>query len=410
MRWQISLLLQYYLEHPPPLRYTLLMTVTVIVLDSVGVGELPDADAFGDAGAHTLDHTLRATSVQLPHLQRLGLGNIDGVTSLASMPTPSAAFGKLNEVSAGKDTSTGHWEFMGVVLEHPFRTFVNFPQHVMDAFDAVTGGHLGNYPASGTTVIEELGEKHLETGFPIVYTSADSVFQIAAHVDKVPLETLYAWCQAARDILQGDDAVARVIARPFTGKSGAFTRLGEARKDFSLSPPHPTVLNVLKDAGKAVIGIGKIPDIYNHSGFTEEIHTDSNLDGIAKTINAMKEHPDGLIFCNLVEFDSLYGHRRNPEGYAQALKDVDDHLDALLAPLAVGDVLMFISDHGNDPTWHGTDHTREYGLWLVTGSNIRPINLGTRGSFADIGATVADMLGVTWDGHGESAKGHLLTR
>lgn len=386
------------------------MTVTVIVLDSVGVGDLPDADAFGDAGAHTLDHTLNTTGVQLPHLQQLGLGNIDGVTSIADIPKPKAAFGKLNEVSAGKDTSTGHWEFMGVVLEHPFRTFSKFPAHVMDAFDEVTGGHLGNYPASGTTVIEELGEKHLETGFPIVYTSADSVFQIAAHVDKVPLETLYAWCQAARDILQGDDAVARVIARPFTGKPGAFTRLGEARKDFSLSPPHPTVLNILKDAGKAVIGVGKIPDIYNHSGFTEEIHTDSNLDGIAKTINAMNKHPDGLIFCNLVEFDSLYGHRRNPEGYAKALQDVDNHLDALLAPLAAGDVLMFISDHGNDPTWHGTDHTREYGLWLVTGSNIAPVNLGTRGSFADIGATVADMLGVTWDGHGESAKAHMLTR
>lgn len=378
------------------------MTVTVIVLDSVGVGELPDADAFGDAGAHTLDHTLQTTGVQLPHLQRLGLGNIDGVTSIDSVPEPRAAFGKLNEVSAGKDTSTGHWEFMGVVLEHPFRTFSAFPAHVMAAFDEITGGHLGNYPASGTAIIEALGEKHLETGFPIVYTSADSVFQIATHVDKVPLDTLYKWCQAAREILQGDDAVARVIARPFTGKPGSFTRLGAARKDFSLSPPHPTVLNALKEAGKAVIGVGKIPDIYNHSGFTQEIHTDSNLDGIAKTITAMKEYPDGLIFCNLVEFDSLYGHRRNPEGYAQALKDVDDHLEALLAPLVDGDVLMFISDHGNDPTWHGTDHTREYGLWLVAGSNIAPVNLGTRSSFADVGATVADLLGVSWQGHGES--------
>jgi phosphopentomutase len=383
------------------------MTVTVIVLDSVGVGELPDADAFGDAGAHTLDHTLNTTGVSLANLQRLGLGNIDGVTSIASVPEPRAAFGKLNEISAGKDTSTGHWEFMGVVLEHPFHTFETFPAHVMDAFDAVTGGHLGNYPASGTAIIEELGEKHLETGFPIVYTSADSVFQIATHVDKVSLDTLYDWCQAARDILQGDDAVARVIARPFTGKPGSFTRLSEARKDFSLSPPHPTVLDVLKDAGKAVIGVGKIPDIYNHSGFTQEIHTDSNLDGIAKTIAAMNEHPDGLIFCNLVEFDSLYGHRRNPDGYAKALQDVDNHLEALLAPLIDGDVLMFISDHGNDPTWHGTDHTREYGLWLVTGSHITPVDLGTRASFADIGATVADLLDVSWQGHGESAVGIL---
>ncbi|MEM7739007.1 MAG: phosphopentomutase [Deinococcota bacterium] len=384
------------------------MTVTVIVLDSVGVGALPDAEAFGDVGAHTLDHTLAASSVNLPNLQRFGLGNIDSVRELATHARPRAAFGKLNEVSAGKDTSTGHWEFMGVVLEHPFQTFSQFPAAVMTPFDAVTGGHLGNKPASGTAIIEELGEQHLATGLPIVYTSADSVFQIAAHVDKVPLETLYEWCRVARGILQDEYAVARVIARPFEGEVGAFTRIGAARKDFSLSPPHPTVLDALFDAGKAVVGVGKIPDIYNHSGFTKEIHTDSNLDGITKTIEAMRARPDGLIFCNLVEFDSLYGHRRNPEGYAQALKDVDDRLDDIISAMAADDVLMFISDHGNDPTWHGTDHTREYGLWLVYGEGINPVDLGTRACFADVGATVADLLGVSWQGHGTSARGLLV--
>ena len=272
----------------------------------------------------------------------------------------------------------------------------------MDAFDAATGtGHLGNVAASGTTIIEELGAEHLATGEPIVYTSADSVFQIAAHVDKVPLTTLYRWCGAAREILQGEHAVARVIARPFRGEPGAFERLGAARKDFSLAPPHETVLDKLRAAGKAVVGIGKIPDIYDHRGFTEEVHTDSNTDGVTKTLEVMKRRPDGLVFCNLVEFDSLYGHRRNPAGYAKALQDVDEHLPELLNTVQDDDALLFVSDHGNDPTFPGSDHTREYGLLLAYAPGRRGQDLGTR-EFADVGATVAALLGVAWDGAGSS--------
>lgn len=382
------------------------MTVTVIVLDSVGVGELPDAESFGDAGAHTLDHTLEKTGVALPNFQKLGLGNVSSVSSIAPADTPSGAYGRLNEISPGKDTTTGHWEFMGVHLEEPFNTFEHFPQEVMDAFSEVTGtGHLGNRPASGTQIIEDLGAEHLETGQPIVYTSADSVFQIATHVDVAPLETLYEWCEGARAILKGKYAVARVIARPFKGEPGGFTRIGEARKDFSLTPPHPTVLNALHNAGKAVVGIGKIPDIYNHSGFTEEVHTDSNLDGVEKTLNAMRERPDGLIFCNLVEFDSLYGHRRDPEGYANALQEVDERLPQLLEAVGEGNILFFVSDHGNDPTWHGSDHTREHGLLLAYGG--QTIDLGTRRSFADLGSSVAELLGAAWDGAGESFAAKL---
>lgn len=384
------------------------MTVTVIVLDSVGVGELPDAEDFGDKGAHTLDHTLQKTGVQLPHFAALGLGNIEGVAALAPVREPQASFGKLSEVSPGKDTTTGHWEFMGVELQHPFRTFERFPDEVMAAFDAHTGrGHLGNKPASGTAILDELGETHLQTGDPIVYTSADSVFQVAAHTDKVPLETLYAWCKAARELLTGEHAVARVIARPFTGTPGEFRRLGEARKDFSLTPPQPTVLDALKGAGKAVVGVGKIPDIYNHQGFTEEIHTDSNSDGVDKTLAAMAARPDGLVFCNLVEFDSLYGHRRDPAGYARALQETDARLPELLAATRPGDLLLLTSDHGNDPTHRGTDHTREYGLLLAYSPGVKGVALGTRGSFADLGATVADLLGVPWSGAGASFKALL---
>lgn len=389
------------------------MTVTVIVLDSVGVGALPDAEKFGDVGAHTLDHTLDVTGARLPNFQKLGFGNIEGVGSLEAAESPQASYGKLNEVSPGKDTTTGHWEFMGVQLKHAFQTFPaeypSFPGEVMKPFEKATGrGSLGNYAASGTVIIEELGEEHLTSGKPIVYTSADSVFQIAAHTDVAPVETLYEWCEAAREILQGQYAVARVIARPFAGEPGHFERVGSERKDFSLSPPHETVLDKLKAAGKAVIGIGKIPDIYNHEGFTREIHTDSNLDGMEKTLSAMRERPDGLVYCNLVEFDSLYGHRRNPEGYAEALKDVDERLPDFLEATGEGDVLMFISDHGNDPTWTGTDHTREYGMLLAYTPGVTGKNLGTRRTFADVGATVAELLGVKWAGAGLSFARELI--
>ena len=389
------------------------MTVTLIVLDSVGVGALPDAADFGDTGAHTLDHTLRKVgqnSVALPNFAALGLGRIEGVSSLPKPEPALASYGRLTEVSPGKDTTTGHWEFMGVTLEHAFKTFTEFPDEVMRAFDALTGrGHLGNRPASGTVILDELGETHLQTGEPIVYTSADSVFQIAAHVDKVPLETLYSWCEGARDLLRGEHAVARVIARPFSGTPGNFHRLGEARRDFSLTPPHETVLDALKEAGKAVVGVGKIPDIYNHQGFTEEVHTDSNDDGVSKTLLEMQKRPDGLVFCNLVEFDSLYGHRRDPEGYAGALQKTDARLPELLEAVSPGDWLMFVSDHGNDPTHGGTDHTREYGLLLAYSPDVAGQDLGTRKSFADVGATVAELLGVAWQGEGSSFAPQLLS-
>ena len=386
-------------------------TVTIIVLDSVGTGALPDAHEFGDEGAHTLDHTVESSGVELPELARLGLGNIEGVSSIAAIPEPLASYGRLTEVSPGKDTTTGHWEFMGIVLDHPFRTFEKFPPAVMAAFDAATGrGHLGNYPASGTDVIRDLGEEHLATGKPIIYTSADSVFQIATHTDAVPLEQLYGWCEAARNILTGEYSVARVIARPFTGPSGNFSRLGADRRDYSIAPPATTVLDVLKAAGREVVGIGKIPDIYNQRGFTEKVPTTDNQDGITRTIEVMKTRPDGLIFVNLVEFDSLYGHRRDPAGYAQALKEFDERLPEILQATGQDDTLLIISDHGNDPTWPGSDHTREYGMLLAYRRGHEANNLGTRGSFADVGATTAELLNVDWDGHGESFADQLNLR
>ena len=324
-------------------------------------------------------------------------------------PPPSGSFGRLREVSPGKDTSTGHWEFMGVQLEHAFQVFPSgFPPEVMRRFTAATGTrYLCNLPYSGTEVIKDYGPQHLQTGDPIVYTSADSVFQIAAHLDKVPIETLYEWCRAAREILQGEYAVARVIARPFRGEY-PFERAGELRRDFSLTPPR-TVLNALKDAGKDVIGIGKIPDIYDHQGFTEEIHTDDNADGIRKTLARMAQPYDGLVMTNLVDFDSKYGHRRDPHGYASALRAFDDALPELLAQVPPGGCLLLISDHGNDPTWHGSDHTREHGLLLAyrPGGRGAGVFLGDRASFADVGASVAEALGVAWDGPGESFWGLL---
>jgi phosphopentomutase len=385
------------------------MTVTLVVLDSVGVGALPDADGFGDparggdAGARTLDHVVRGAGLALPNLTAMGLGNVEGVSSLPAVLDPLASFGRLREVSPGKDTTTGHWEFMGVVLQHPFRTYERFPDEVMAAFDAATGrGHLGNRPASGTEIIAELGEEHLRTGYPIVYTSADSVFQVAAHVDVVPLETLYAWCEAARRILVGEHAVARVIARPFEGPPGAFVRRGGDRRDLSLAPELPTVLDALKAAGREVVGVGKVPDIYAHRGFTREVKAGTNREGLDATLRLMGAGVNGLIMTNLVEFDSVYGHRRDLAGYAAALRAFDERLPELLAAVREGDVLLLVSDHGNDPTWYGSDHTREHGLLLAHSPGVPGRDLGTRRSFADVGATVADLLGEAWAGPGHS--------
>jgi phosphopentomutase len=385
------------------------MTVTMIVLDSVGLGALPDAAIFGDVGAHTLDHALEVAGLELPNFAKLGLGSVTGITSVSPCETPEAAYGRMVELSPGKDTTTGHWEFMGVVLKHPFNTYQSFPKKLMEAFDAETGrGHLGNRPASGTVIINDLGEAHIESGDPIIYTSADSVFQVAAHVDVVPIDTLYGWCKAARSLLLGEHAVARVIARPFRGLPGDFVRLEAGRRDYSLPPPHDTVLDGLVSAGHDVIGIGKTPDIYANRGFTHCIPSKNNAEGIRLTLKTMCEQPNGLVFTNLVEFDSLFGHRRKPTDYAHALAAVDIMIPQLVCSLHKDDVLFFVSDHGNDPTWPGTDHTREYGLLLACGPRIRPINLGTRESFADLGATIADLLGIEWHGAGHSF--HSLLR
>jgi phosphopentomutase len=386
--------------------------VTVIVLDSVGIGELPDARSFsasaehpnGDSGSHTINHVMAGAGIALPNLESLGLGLIPTVN--AARPVVHGAYGRMREVSLGKDTSTGHWEFMGVQLEHPFKTFFDgFPAVVMDAFSGAIGfpgksAWLCNKPYSGTDVIRDFGAEHLSTGFPIVYTSGDSVFQIAAHLDRVPLETLYEWCRRARAILQGEFAVARVIARPFKG-THPFERVNEARKDFSLEPPE-NVLDAIFAAKLDVIGLGKIPDIYANRGFTQSIHTDDNDDGISKLLEVMRSGFHGLAFLNLVDFDAKFGHRRDVAGYAKALLEFDSQLPKILELVPENGLLIVTSDHGNDPTWFGTDHTREHGLLLAYRPGIVAINLGERETFADLGATVAEALGVTWTGPGSS--------
>ncbi len=385
------------------------MKIHVIVLDSVGVGALPDAHLFsssaahprGDEGSHTINHILEQTGIALPNLEALGLGLIPTVNAKKVLH-PIGSYGRMLEVSMGKDTSTGHWEFMGIHLENPFQVFADgFPKPVMDAFSASIGrGWLCNKPYSGTDVIRDYGAQHLETGFPIVYTSADSVFQIAAHEDRVPLETLYAWCKTARGILQNEYATARVIARPFRGLH-PFERAGEHRKDYSLVPPF-NALDALFEAGLDVIGLGKIPDIYAERGFTQKIHTDNNDDGVAKMLNVMRSDVHGLAFLNLVDFDAKFGHRRDVLGYAKALTTFDVQLPEILAAVGAEDALYIVSDHGNDPTWFGSDHTREYAMLLEYRPNMVSRDLGERGSFADLAATVCAALNVPWSGHGSS--------
>lgn len=412
------------------------MLFSIIVLDSVGVGALPDAAEFGtaeknDAGSHTLNHTLQAAPVALPNLAKLGIGHIQGVhTSPQTIPPLDlsqicGAFGRMREVSLGKDTSTGHWELMGLHLTEPFQVFpAGFPATVMTRFVQTTGrGYLCNRPYSGTQALEDFGAEHLRTGQPIVYTSADSVFQVAAHTDVVPVQALYQWCEEARAMLQGPYAVARVIARPFAGTAEqGFYRLNDQRKDFSLTPP-PNVLDAIAATGQAVIGVGKIPDVYAGRGFSETIHTDNNTDGIQKILarlqQARQEGTSGLLFANLVDFDAKYGHRRNPAGYSAALAEFDAALPQLLKAIPADGALLVVSDHGNDPTWHGTDHTREYALLLGYHARMREqrakaadcvgrVDLGERASFADVGATVAEALGAVWHGQGQSFWRELL--
>ncbi|MCA9973959.1 MAG: phosphopentomutase [Anaerolineales bacterium] len=385
--------------------------MVVVVLDSVGIGEAPDAAVFGDVGSHTLGNTARAVGgLRLPNLERMGLGNIAILQGVVPQTAPTAVYGRLQEVSAGKDTTTGHWELMGVPLERPFPLYPNgFPPDVMDAFEAAIGrGALGNVPASGTVIIEELGAEHLRTGKPIVYTSGDSVFQIAAHEEVIPVDELYAMCRAARQILRGPHEVSRVIARPFVGQPGAFRRTAN-RHDFSVKPPAPTVLDLLKTAGLMVHAVGKINDIFDGQGITDYVYTADNMDGVDKTLAALRERPRrGLIFTNLVDFDAQFGHRNNPRGYADALAAFDARLPALLAALAPDDVLVLTADHGNDPTTPGTDHSRELVPILLTGQPLRRgASLGTR-AFADLGATIADVFGVGPTRAGESFKADIV--
>lgn len=383
--------------------------VFLIVLDSFGVGEMPDAADFGDKGANTLRSCFDTGHLSVPNMQRLGLFNIDGVTAGEKCEKPIGAYLKIAERSKGKDTTTGHWEIAGCVSEKPFPTFPNgFPPEVLDKFERATGRKvLCNKPYSGTKVIADYGREHVETGALIVYTSADSVFQIAAHEDVVPVEKLYEYCQIAREILTGDYAVGRVIARPFEGEH-PYTRTSR-RHDFSLVPPKETALDILKENGKAVIGVGKIFDIFAGKGITETDRRIGNNADMEITSKYLAEDWNGLCFTNLVDFDMQYGHRRDPEGYAAALNEFDNRLEGFMREMDPNDALIITADHGCDPCHSGTDHTREYIPVLIYGDGIAPSNLGTRDCFGDIGATVLGLLGVEGKVDGESFA-DLITR
>jgi len=368
----------------------------VIVLDAVGAGELPDAAEFGDEGSNTLANVAKAVGgLDLPTLEALGLGNVEPLEGCAPQPGAPAIAGRLVERSKGKDTTTGHWELMGVVTPQAMPTYsLGFPDEVIDPFMNRTGrGVLGNRPASGTEIIQELGEEHQRTGKWIVYTSADSVFQVAAHEETVPLEELYAACRIAREILTGKHAVGRVIARPFVGSPGAYERDGAARHDFSLEPKRPNYLSVVRAAGHRVYGVGKIGDIFAHQDVDEEFPTKSNVDGIQRTEELLRTVDDGLIFTNLVETDSLWGHRNDPVNFHRCLQDFDRRLPDLLDALRPNDLLVLTSDHGCDPTTPSTDHSREHALLLAYVEGRNAAGRVHEGEFADVGATVNAWLG-----------------
>lgn len=378
--------------------------VILIVLDSVGIGALPDAAAYGDAGANTLQHIAQQIpNFRLPRMEQLGLGNIEGVDCLPKVAYAQGAYGRAKECSAGKDTTVGHWEIAGLISPAPLPTYPNgFPRALIAAFEQAIGcATLGNKPASGTAILDELGGVHLQTGYPIVYTSADSVFQIAAHEAVVPLEQLYRYCRIAREILQGEHAVGRVIARPFIGSAGQFTRTAN-RHDFALPPPGITMLDRIKEAGLACAGVGKIQDIFAGRGITDSVSTKNNMDGIDQTLAMMNKHAAGLIFVNLVDFDMQYGHRRNVQGYAEALQAFDARLAEIYEQMQPEDWLVITADHGCDPTYTGSDHTREYVPLLLYGNGVPANqNLGTRAAFADIAETILDRLGCPPIGTGE---------
>lgn len=367
--------------------------VVLIVLDGAGIGEMPDAGEWGDAGSDTFGHILESRAVQLPNLQRYGLGNIRPLRNLPPLDNPIGSYGRCALRSNGKDTTTGHWEIAGIILKQAFPTYPNgFPSSVIDRFVRATDvpGILGNVPASGTEIIKQLGEEHVKTRKPIVYTSADSVFQIAAHEEVIPLDRLYEICEIARGILEGEHRVGRVIARPFLGQPGAFYRT-ENRHDYAVPPPRENLLAALSDEGLDVVCIGKIASIYDSMGVTKDLTAKNNEQSIDQTINALQEDSRGLIFSNLVDFDMLYGHRRDTEGYARALEHFDTRLPEIEAAMRPGDLMMITADHGNDPTFRGSDHTREYAPLLVYGKTAHPgVNLGTRSSLSDIGQTIAE--------------------
>ena len=384
--------------------------IFLIVLDSFGIGAMPDAEFFGDKGANTLASCLKSTKIDINTLFCAGLGNIDGVNCVPGVDTPTAAYGRLTEASRGKDTTIGHWELAGIISETPLPTYPEgFPEEVLAPFRAATGrGVLANAPWSGTAVIEKYGEAHIKTGDLIVYTSADSVFQIAAHEDIVPPEQLYEYCRIARKILVGKHGVGRVIARPFVGTPGNFTRTAN-RHDFSLEPPKITLLDAVKAAGMDTIAVGKIHDIFAGRGITEFVYNKSNAHGMAHAERYVNQNFRGLCFVNLVDFDMNYGHRRDIDGYANALTEFDRWLADFLPKLGEEDVLMITADHGCDPGYTAsTDHTREYVPLLVFGKGIQPVNLGTRKTFADVAATVADLLGIELDTPGRSFANEIL--
>lgn len=379
--------------------------VLVILLDGVGVGELPDAGDYGDKGSNTLGNLAQAVGgLKLPHLELMGLGNIIPLKGVPPQDSPQANYGKLSERAPGKDSTSGHWELMGLTLKRPFPTYPNgFPPQLIKKFEAMIGRKvLGNYPASGTQIIKDLGEEHQRSGRPIVYTSADSVFQIAAHEEVIPPEELYQICSQAREVLSGRDGVGRVIARPFLGQPGSYWRT-ERRKDFSLPPPGNTVLDLLKVNGYPVVGIGKIPDLFAGKGLTQTVKAKNNPENMAKILETCGRVERGLIFTNLVDFDMLWGHRNDPRGFVQGLEEFDGWLPNLLETLTPSDLLLITADHGCDPTTPSTDHSREWVPVLAWGKGIRSgVNLGRRESFADLGATISQALGIRGTGEGKS--------
>lgn len=390
--------------------------VVLIITDSLGVGALPDAHVYGDTGADTFGHIAKAferegREFKIPNLKKLGIANIEGVLDgKFAVENPVGCYGKMAELSTGKDTTTGHWEIAGIKTEVPFKTYPNgFPKEFIEVFEREIGIEcIGNYPASGTTIIEELGPEHEATGKPIVYTSADSVFQIAANIDIMPLERLYEICETARRLLVGEWACGRVIARPYVIRDGNRERTSD-RRDYAVTPPEDTILDFVSEAGLEMYGVGKIGDIFNQKGLTTDIHTVSNMDGVDKTIEALAKEFDGFLFVNLVDFDSKYGHRRDAIGYGECIEEFDARLPEIMEALAEDDVLMITADHGNDPVAEGTDHTREYVPVLVYGKSCKKgVNVGIRESFADVGATVSDILGVKMPVIGKSFKGEIL--